>query len=117
VAAGPVRQPDEHGHYQRGLQRVTDMDEVQGERVALVQHRPQDGHRLEAEPDQECLDDPESPEEPMNGPLLLPTWTDLGLASPALVATMRRYLEQIGCVLRPGSVSGATSRCAASPRS
>ncbi len=53
----------------------------------------------------------------MNGPLLLPTWTDLGLASPALVATMRRYLEQIGCVLRPGSVSGATSRCAASPRS
>ena len=26
---------------------------------------------------------------------------------PQIVATMRRYLEQIGCVLRPGSVNGA----------
>lgn len=43
----------------------------------------------------------------MNGPLLLPTWADLEATSPALVAPMRRYLEQIGCVLRPGSVGGA----------
>ena len=33
----------------------------------------------------------------------LPTWDDLA-ARPELVATMRRYLDQIGCVLRPTSV-------------
>ncbi|NUR29374.1 MAG: hypothetical protein HOV83_26605 [Catenulispora sp.] len=32
------------------------------------------------------------------------TWTELDAARPELVATMRRYLEQISCVLRPGSV-------------
>ena len=42
----------------------------------------------------------------MSGPLLLPTWDELGLR-PQVVATMRRYLEQIGCVLRPGSVNNA----------
>ena len=42
----------------------------------------------------------------MSGPLLLPTWEQLG-GRPLVVATMRRYLEQIGCVLRPGSVAGA----------
>lgn len=42
----------------------------------------------------------------MSGPLLLPTWDELA-ARPHLVAPMRRYLEQIGCVLRPGSVAGA----------
>ena len=42
----------------------------------------------------------------MSGPLLLPTWEQLG-ARPLIVDTMRRYLEQIGCVLRPGSVKGA----------
>ena len=42
----------------------------------------------------------------MSGPLLLPTWEQLGVR-PQVVATMRRYLEQIGCVLRPGSVAGA----------
>lgn len=42
----------------------------------------------------------------MSGPLLLPTWEELGVR-PQVVATMRRYLEQIGCVLRPGSVAGA----------
>lgn len=42
----------------------------------------------------------------MSGPLLLPTWKQLG-ARPQLVATMRRYLEQIACVLRPGSVNNA----------
>ena len=41
----------------------------------------------------------------MSGPLLLPTWDELA-ARPAIVATMRRYLTQIGCVLRPGSVTG-----------
>ena len=40
----------------------------------------------------------------MSGPLLLPTWDQLTKNRPRLVATMRRYLEQIGCVLRPGSV-------------
>lgn len=40
----------------------------------------------------------------MSGPLLLPTWEELSVR-PQVVATMRRYLEQIGCVLRPGSVN------------
>jgi site-specific recombinase XerD len=42
----------------------------------------------------------------VSGPLLLPTWEALG-ARPRIVTPMRRYLEQIGCVLRPGSVTGA----------
>ena len=42
----------------------------------------------------------------MSGPLLLPTWDELS-GRPEIVATMRRYLEQIACVLRPGSVTGA----------
>ncbi len=42
----------------------------------------------------------------MSGPLLLPTWDQLE-ARPEIVATMRRYLDQIACVLRPGSVTGA----------
>jgi site-specific recombinase XerD len=41
----------------------------------------------------------------MTGPLLLPTWPELSAARPEIVDTMRRYLEQIDCVLRPGSVS------------
>jgi hypothetical protein len=40
----------------------------------------------------------------VSGPLLLPTWEQLVVAKPQVVATMRRYLEQIGSVLRPGSV-------------
>ena len=43
----------------------------------------------------------------MSGPLLLPTWEQLADTKPQVVATMRRYLTQIGCVLRPGSVGGA----------
>lgn len=43
----------------------------------------------------------------MSGPLLLPTWDVLAAARPALVATMRAYLTQIGCVLRPRSVTNA----------
>ena len=43
----------------------------------------------------------------MSGPLLLPTWAQLAVDKPLLVETMRRYLQQIGCVLRPGSVTGA----------
>jgi site-specific recombinase XerD len=39
----------------------------------------------------------------MTGPLLLPTWEQLAVR-PQIVDTMRRYLEQIGCILRPGSV-------------
>ena len=43
----------------------------------------------------------------MSGPLLLPTWEQLAGTKPQVVATMRRYLQQIACVLRPGSVTGA----------
>ena len=42
-----------------------------------------------------------------NGMGSLPTWVDLQPMAPQLVATMRRYLAQIGAVLRPGSVGGA----------
>jgi hypothetical protein len=38
---------------------------------------------------------------------LLPAWAELEPAVPQIAATMRRYLAQIGCVLRPGSVGGA----------
>ena len=36
-----------------------------------------------------------------------PTWDQLGATHPQLVDTMGRYLQQIACVLRPGSVNGA----------
>jgi site-specific recombinase XerD len=42
-----------------------------------------------------------------NGMASLPAWAELEPMVPALVATMRRYLQQIACVLRPGSVGGA----------
>ena len=42
-----------------------------------------------------------------NGMGPLPAWADLEPAVPQIAATMRRYLTQIGCVLRPGSVGGA----------
>jgi hypothetical protein len=42
----------------------------------------------------------------VSGPLLLPTWEHLA-TRPQIVDTMRRYLDQIACVLRPGSVTGA----------
>jgi site-specific recombinase XerD len=41
----------------------------------------------------------------VTGPLLLPTWQNLAVR-PQIVATMCRYLDQIACVLRPGSVAG-----------
>jgi site-specific recombinase XerD len=40
-----------------------------------------------------------------NGMAPLPTWEQLEAAIPQVVATMRRYLQQIGCILRPGSVT------------
>jgi site-specific recombinase XerD len=43
----------------------------------------------------------------VTGPALLPAWEQLEEAVPAVTVPMRRYLEQIACVLRPGSVSGA----------
>ncbi|MCW2907095.1 MAG: xerD 2 [Actinomycetia bacterium] len=43
----------------------------------------------------------------MTGPVLLPDWAQLEEAVPGATAPMRRYLQQIACVLRPGSVSGA----------
>jgi site-specific recombinase XerD len=41
-----------------------------------------------------------------NGVGPLPAWRELDSVVPAVVATMRRYLEQIACVLRPRSVGG-----------
>ena len=41
-----------------------------------------------------------------NGMGELPDWAELESALPQVTATMRRYLTQIGCVLRPGSVNG-----------
>jgi site-specific recombinase XerD len=35
----------------------------------------------------------------------LPSWAELEPHVPAMVATMRRYLTQIGCILRPRSVT------------
>ena len=43
----------------------------------------------------------------MTGPALLPDWAQLAEAIPQITVPMRRYLEQVACVLRPGSVSGA----------
>ena len=40
-----------------------------------------------------------------NGMAPLPTWDQLEAAIPQVVATMGRYLQQVGCVLRPGSVN------------
>jgi site-specific recombinase XerD len=42
-----------------------------------------------------------------NGMATLPSWPELEIVVPSIVDTMRRYLQQIACVLRPGSVSGA----------
>jgi hypothetical protein len=43
----------------------------------------------------------------VTGPALLPRREQLEEVIPAVTGPMRRYLIQIGCVLRPGSVSGA----------
>ena len=43
----------------------------------------------------------------MTGPALLPGWQQLEQVIPQITGPMRRYLEQVACVLRPGSVSGA----------
>ena len=43
----------------------------------------------------------------MSGPLLLPAWDQLAARVPGVTEPMRRYLEQIACVLRPGSVVNA----------
>jgi len=43
----------------------------------------------------------------VTGPALLPRWEQLEEVIPAVTISMRRYLTQIACVLRPGSVSGA----------
>lgn len=37
----------------------------------------------------------------------MPDWDHLAAGRPVMVATMGRYLEQVGCTLRPGSVGGA----------
>jgi site-specific recombinase XerD len=43
----------------------------------------------------------------VSGPVRLPDWDHLAAAAPEVVATMRRYLDQLTCLLRPGSVGGA----------
>jgi site-specific recombinase XerD len=43
----------------------------------------------------------------VTGPALLPDWEQLAEVIPQITVPMRRYLEQVACVLRPGSVSGA----------
>jgi site-specific recombinase XerD len=40
----------------------------------------------------------------VSGPLAIPSWEQLATTVPGITTPMRRYLEQIGCVLRPGSV-------------
>jgi len=49
----------------------------------------------------------------VSGPLLLPSWDQLAAKVPGVTGPMRRYLEQIACVLRPGSVANTdqTLRC------
>ena len=42
-----------------------------------------------------------------NGMGVLPDWAELEPAAPQVTATMRRYLTQVGCVLRPRSVDNA----------
>ena len=42
----------------------------------------------------------------MSAPLALATWDEIEASAPVLAATMRRYLQQIACSLRPGSVTG-----------
>lgn len=39
--------------------------------------------------------------------LRLPTREQLSASVPGVVATMRRYLDQLASILRPGSVGGA----------
>jgi site-specific recombinase XerD len=43
----------------------------------------------------------------VSGPLRLPDWDQLSANTPDVVATMRRYLDQLAGILRPGSVGGA----------
>jgi site-specific recombinase XerD len=43
----------------------------------------------------------------VSGPLLLPAWDQLAAKIPGVTEPMRRYLEQIACVLRPRSVENA----------
>ena len=43
----------------------------------------------------------------MSGPLRMPDWHSLTTAAPQITDTMRRYLIQLDCVLRPRSVRNA----------
>ena len=52
-----------------------------------------------------------------NGMAALPSLEQLEHAVPAIVATMRRYLQQVACILRPGSVVNTARRCERSPGS
>jgi hypothetical protein len=48
---------------------------------------------------------------------ILPTWAELEPAAGQVTVTRRRYLTQISCVLRPGSVGGADLALDLSPPS
>ena len=43
----------------------------------------------------------------MSAPERLASWPQIEASAPVMATTMRRYLEQIGCSLRPGSVHNA----------
>ena len=43
----------------------------------------------------------------MSGSRRLPGWEQLAATIPDVVTPMRRYLDQLACILRPGSVTGA----------
>jgi hypothetical protein len=42
----------------------------------------------------------------VGAPLALATWDKIEASAPVMAATMRRYLQEIACSLRPGSVAG-----------
>jgi hypothetical protein len=43
----------------------------------------------------------------VSGPLRMPDWNSLSAAAPQIAGTMRRYLIQLECALRTGSVRNA----------
>ncbi len=47
----------------------------------------------------------------INGMAHTARWQEIEPVIPEVAAVMRRYVEQISCVLRPGSVAALTWRC------
>jgi hypothetical protein len=44
-----------------------------------------------------------------------PTWEEIASTAPEMVATVRRYLADLGASLKPASVKAPRWRCASSP--